>query len=258
MASQMSTQTAKPAFRALLISRGRRVRMAAMPPPIAYSAQRNASNSENDPNRSTDCSPALTPAVRVRAGLWRRGAIRPGRGLVFRCALGLHLFGDKAPARHRAALDQALRSVSKCIGQGVASDIADRKGLALGFENEIYAARKTLDGACFDIAAHTDALAQRRSVKRGEFGHRMVVSLALSRSHPGQRGERNQNDAYTHAEFSPYLHAWPPVRQLPTAPHFSTPLPQAVISSPNPKGAWASRDESTQVRAALLAEDSAE
>src|SRR5690349_6353051 len=73
VARKISAHAAIPAWRALLIRRGCRVRIAAIPPANAYSAQTKASNRANEPNTSTP-----PPLSNLSAPTYRLHGVRCG------------------------------------------------------------------------------------------------------------------------------------------------------------------------------------
>src|SRR2546429_4571534 len=74
VARKIRQQVAMPACLVLLISSGCRVKIAAMPPPNAYTAHTNAKTSAKEPNTSM-ATPPLPRRFRVRYMLLRWGEL---------------------------------------------------------------------------------------------------------------------------------------------------------------------------------------
>src|SRR4029077_4760112 len=92
---------------------------------------------------------------------------------------------------------------------------ADRKALALLFENEINTSGDMLDRARANIAGYAHALVERGAPKRAKLGNRVIVGLTLCKAHVGEGNERHDDDSRTHEKFCAGFHAGTPVIETP-------------------------------------------
>src|ERR1700681_3209799 len=130
--------------------------MAAMPPMKAYSAHKNASRSEKEPNTSIEL-PTLPRAgvlqlLLIRKLFWPGGDaavqmaashaallcvrgpswfVPAGSGFVLGSTLRLHVLGDEAAFGIGLAFDKGLGFVDESVGKRVGAYVGDGHGLAL-------------------------------------------------------------------------------------------------------------------------------
>src|SRR5712692_1031896 len=198
MPSVTRRQTAMPAFRALLMSSGRRVMTAAMPAATAEAAETNARSRAKDPKRSKE-APPFSPdglALLLRGGprIAGPGLGLSGRGFVLRGALGLDFIGSEGAVARQFSLDQGLGAVHESVGQGIAADVAHSQRFALSLDDEIHPAGEPRNRAGAHRPADADAVVNVGRLHGGKFHDGVVICLALSRAHPPQPAQRHQDD----------------------------------------------------------------
>src|SRR5258708_6949902 len=229
VARKIRTQVAIPACRALLISSGWRVMIAAMPPPNAYTAQINARTSAKEPNTSTTMPPIprrsrvpyIPPPISrplhstTFGSVGRSAAFSARRSFILGSAFRLDNFGDKASLRTGAALHKGLRFVYKCIRQRVSADVANGERLPFSLQHKINAALEVSNASRRHCAPDAHPLAQRRTLQSLQFCNRMVVSLAFSIAEPCQKTERRYDDKNSYAKLYLFLHADTPTPPQP-------------------------------------------
>src|SRR5271166_3651906 len=182
-----------PACRVLFTRRGCRVRIAAMPPTNAYTAQTNASRSAKEPNTSTETSILHLAQTRTLHGAGLRRARCCARSasrirFVFGGAFCLHTLSHKG-AITRPAFYQRLRTICKSIRQGISAHVADGKLLPLSFQHKIDPAGRTADAAGLDGAPHANPLSALSTVQRLQFRDGVVIGLAFPVAQPRQGGQ---------------------------------------------------------------------
>src|ERR1700730_813337 len=164
--------------------------MAAMPPMKAYSAHKNASRSEKEPNTSIKLStlpragvlqlllihklfwPGCYAAVRMAALhaalLCVRGTswVVPARsGFILGSTLRLHVLGDEAAFGIGLAFDKGLGFIDESVWKRVAAYVGDGHGLALFDQNEFDAAGEVVNAALLDGAGNAHAASAIRAVQ---------------------------------------------------------------------------------------------
>src|ERR1035437_7372809 len=115
--------------------------------------------------------------------------------LILRRAFRLNRLCDKSSIGGNFALDQALRSVLKRIGQWVRSHIADRKTLPLLDQNKINTAGQVLDRPGLDIASYAKTLMHGITRQCRKLRDSVIIRFALLSSDPGQARKRNDNNS---------------------------------------------------------------
>src|SRR2546426_855892 len=120
--------------------------------------------------------------------------------------IGLNLVGDEGAVRHRSSLDQGLTVIHKCIGQRVASRVADRERLPFPFDHEVHPPGVSRDRTGANRAAHALAMARLGTLRRGKFRNGVIVGLALFRAYPGEPAQRDDYDECARHEFGLLLH----------------------------------------------------
>src|SRR3989442_10723175 len=104
------------------------------------------------------------------------------RRFIFRRALGLNLVGHEGAVRRQSSFDQGLAVIHKCIGQRVASGVADRERLPFPFDHEVHPPGVSRDRTGANRAAHAHAMARLGTLQRKEFRNG-VMGLLLFRAH---------------------------------------------------------------------------
>lgn len=144
------------------------------------------------------------------------GLVATGRGLVLGCALGLHVFRNKFAVSGGASLDQGLGFIDERVWQWIAADVADRKSLALLFQDKVDAAGQMLNRTGLDRASQAHTMIARGTLEGLIFGDGVVVGLAFAVAEPGEEGERDYDDPDTDTEFGAILHRSPLQECAPT------------------------------------------
>src|SRR3989441_2029343 len=81
-----------------------------------------------------------------------------------------------------SSLDQGLTVIHKCVGQRVASGVANRERLPLPFDHDVHPPGVSRDRTGANRAAHAHAMARLGTVQRKEFRNG-VIGLLLFRAH---------------------------------------------------------------------------
>src|ERR1700689_1808824 len=156
--------------------------MPTMPAPIAYTAARNASNSENEPRMSNEfprrtllyCASIQDPAGRAGSVPLDvcPGCGAPGVWLGTASYLDAHFL-------RQFALHRGLCAIFERIRKRVAPDVRNSQILALFSEHKINGSRHVRNRSILHVAGDAHALMQRYPVKCRKLRNRMVVGLAL-------------------------------------------------------------------------------
>src|SRR5712692_11130628 len=128
------------------------------------------------------------------------------RRFIFRRALGLNLVGDESAVWRQPSLDQGLTVIHKCIGQRVASRVADRERLPFPFDHEVHPPGVSRDRAGANRTAHAHAMVRLGTLRRREFRNGVIVGLTLFRAYPGEPAQRDDYDECAHHEFGLFVH----------------------------------------------------
>jgi len=125
------------------------------------------------------------------------------------------MFCDERTVRTGTAFDQSLGLVDKGVRQRIRADIADRKALALLFEDEIHVTGGVPNASRGDGAGEPHAMVPRRAGQRLILRDRVIVGLAFAVAEPSQERQGDDDNANTDTEFSALLHKTPPPKRVP-------------------------------------------